>query len=455
MLTLPQNALTRYGVAVLTSGLALLVTSQVPLLAERTPFAFFFAAVIFTAWFGGRMPGLVALVLSAILSIYFIISPVGSFVGDLSGFFPLTTFVGISLVLVLLTSTLGYHKRSVGESEERYRYLFENNPLPMWVFDLGTLEFLAVNTSAIRHYGYSRDEFMSMTIMDIRPTNSVPTLLNEVAANNNDLKSVGIWKHVKKDGTVIDAEIMSYTLQFEGRSARLVLAIDVTERERIAVAIRDSEERLLQVFGHCPVAVLIQKWNDGTFVEVNHEFTKLTGWTRDEVIGRTSTSLKMIDTNSMSGLREQLQEKKSIVDTEVLIKTRDGDTRNVIMGTVKADMQGKAHAITTLVDVTQRRRAEIERRTTEQRYRTLFDYSPDGILIADAESNYVDANDTMCKLLGYEKSELVGLHAADIVVPEEIPHIDEALAVINAKFAYYREWQFRRKDGTVFAGEVI
>jgi PAS domain S-box-containing protein len=89
------------------------------------------------------------------------------------------------------------------------------------------------------------------------------------------------------------------------------------------------------------------------------------------------------------------------------------------------------------------------------RYRTLFEYAPDGILIADSESHYVDANTSICRMLGYTHDELIGLHAADIVTPTEVQHIEPALSAIKAESNYHREWQFRRKDGSIFAAEVI
>ena len=119
------------------------------------------------------------------------------------------------------------------QSEERYRSLFEANPLPMWIYDVGTLSFLEINEAAIAHYGYRREEFLSMTIADIRPTADKARLLANVAqAADHGVDNAGVWKHRKKDGSVIDMEITSHVLDYGGRSAKLVLAIDVTERKR-------------------------------------------------------------------------------------------------------------------------------------------------------------------------------------------------------------------------------
>lgn len=137
-------------------------------------------------------------------------------------------------------------ERALRETEERYRLLFDSNPMPMWVYDRDTFEFLAVNDAAVSHYGYSRDEFLSMTIKDIRSAEDVETLLHNLS-NERGFNSAGTWKHRKKDGTFFDVEIISHPLLFAGRNAKLVLANDVTERKQAQLALRDTEEQLRQV----------------------------------------------------------------------------------------------------------------------------------------------------------------------------------------------------------------
>ncbi|HKV37881.1 MAG TPA: PAS domain S-box protein, partial [Blastocatellia bacterium] len=92
---------------------------------------------------------------------------------------------------------------------------------------------------------------------------------------------------------------------------------------------------------------------------------------------------------------------------------------------------------------------------SEARYRTLFEYSKVGVVLADDQSFYIDANAGACRMLGYSRDELIGLHASDIVAPAEIQHIGPALGEINSESDHYREWLFRRKDGSVFAGDVV
>ncbi len=123
------------------------------------------------------------------------------------------------------------------ESEARYRRMFLANPHPMWLYDLETLHFLAVNDAAVAHYGYSEAEFLTMTIADIRPEEDVPRLIDNLKQLKGDAQRQAVWRHRKKDGTLIDVEISSHMLEFEGRRAKVVLAHDITERKQ-------AEERI-------------------------------------------------------------------------------------------------------------------------------------------------------------------------------------------------------------------
>ena len=124
-------------------------------------------------------------------------------------------------------------ERDLAESENRYRLLFEKNPQPMWVYDQEDLRFLAVNHAATQSYGYTRDEFLAMTLLDIRPEEDIPKLLEVTAVPTTSLHTEGPWRHRKKDGKVIAVEITEHPLVFDGRSASLVLATDITERKRL------------------------------------------------------------------------------------------------------------------------------------------------------------------------------------------------------------------------------
>jgi len=130
------------------------------------------------------------------------------------------------------------------QSEERNRALFDGSPLPLWVFDLETLRFLAVNDAACRKYGYSREEFLAMTIRDIRPPEDISSMERSIGETGTDLFSLGIWRHRLKDGTLISAEVSSHDVPYGGKRTRFVCAIDVTQRLGADAALRESEQKL-------------------------------------------------------------------------------------------------------------------------------------------------------------------------------------------------------------------
>jgi PAS domain S-box-containing protein len=134
------------------------------------------------------------------------------------------------------------HEKHILVSEEKYRVLFENNPSPMWVYDLETLRFLAANDAAVAHYGFSQAEFLSMTIQDIRPPEDVPRLTDNISRVTAGLDRAGVWRHLKKDGSIIQVEITSHTVDFGGRRAEIVLANDVTERSKLEEQLRQAQK---------------------------------------------------------------------------------------------------------------------------------------------------------------------------------------------------------------------
>lgn len=171
-----------------------------------------------------------------------------------AGLRALWAYLAILTVLGLLVAAVAADRArieaSVRDAKSQYRSLFEVNPQPMWVYDRGTLRFLAVNNAAIAHYGYSRDEFLAMTIKDIRPPEDVPSFLAALAGEAGQFGPSRSWRHRLKDGRIIDVEIVRDCLQYAGRDASLALATDVTERKRLERVVLDSSAREQRLLSH-------------------------------------------------------------------------------------------------------------------------------------------------------------------------------------------------------------
>ena len=140
-----------------------------------------------------------------------------------------------------LEARVAERTRELKDSEARYRLLFEDNPQPMWVYDQETLAFLTVNDTAIQSYGYAREEFLRMTLKDIRPEEDISKLLEATRTPTTGLHQEGPWRHRKKSGQIILVEITEHQLVFNARPASLVMATDVTDRLRLEEQYRQSQ----------------------------------------------------------------------------------------------------------------------------------------------------------------------------------------------------------------------
>ncbi|MDI1246947.1 MAG: PAS domain S-box protein [Rhodoferax sp.] len=172
-------------------------------------------------------------------------------------------------------------------SQAHYKALYNSNPYPMWVFDLETLAFLSVNEAAIAHYGYSFDEFMAMTLKDIRPEHDLPILMDVLASTASVPYQGGIYRHLHKDGRVMLVEIAVHPITFEQRPAKMALIRDVTEREKTQEQLR----KLSQAVAQSPESIVITNLN-AEIEYVNDAFERTTGYPAHEIIGRNPKILQ-------------------------------------------------------------------------------------------------------------------------------------------------------------------
>lgn len=170
------------------------------------------------------------------------------------------------------------------ENEQRYHFLFNNNPMPMWVFDEGSLKFLEVNDRAVEHYGFSREEFSRMTLLDIRPAEDIAEL-KRVISNSPDGKISGEFRHKKKDGTIINVVIRTASMKYGASTARIALMQDITEQKRAEETLRESENRFRFMLENSPIAVRIANIQTSQVVFSNQRYAELINSSRDKVLG--------------------------------------------------------------------------------------------------------------------------------------------------------------------------
>ena len=228
--------------------------------------------------------------------------------------------------LVTVSRDIGDRKKAEGAlraSEEDYRMLFQGNPLPMWAFDVDTYRFVAVNDAAVSHYGYSRDEFLAMTIFDIRPETDVPRVREMVTSARTGLLNIPGVRHRKKDGGIIEVDITVHELELSGRMTHLVLAKDVTDARRAAAALRDSNELIRALFDSAPLAIMATDL-EHRVLQWNGAAERLFGWTAAEIIGKPYPLAPSAMIQDVHRIRDKALEEGTYIDVHAQRMRKDG-----------------------------------------------------------------------------------------------------------------------------------
>ena len=346
------------------------------------------------------------------------------------------------------TAELEAAAEALRTSEESYRLLFESNPHPMWVYDVETLAFLAVNEAAVDHYGYSSDEFRAMSIIDIRPPEEVPTLLQTIREMSPDTTSVVFRKHLKKDGTIIDVEGTSREVSLAGRRARLVLAIDVTQRKGQEQALHESEERYRTVTETASEAIItIDESSKILFVNRAAELTF--GYAGEEMLGQELTMLMPDYLRNLhrAGLKRYAATGEKHIawhGTELPGLHKSGAEIPLEISFGEFIRNGERFFTGICRDITERKQAEEER----ERLAAIVASSQEAI-ISIVDDHIASWNAGAEKIYGYTEAEAVGQHISLLLPPERVAELEQTRGKLqrNERIEYL-ETERLRKDGS-------
>lgn len=207
-------------------------------------------------------------------------------------------------------------------SEEKYRLIFDNNPMPLWVYEMDSLRIIDVNKAAIDKYGFAKEEFLNMTIIDIRPKDEQLRLIEYFKTSNTNLDDSLIWKHKIKNGDIIYVQVSSRPIKFDGKSCRIVLANDITELLQSEKALKESEQKYKRIFENI-VDVYYEATVSGTILEISPSISILTNgeYKREDLIGKSIIEF-YVDENQRSNYLQQLIKHKRVDDYEICLKTK-------------------------------------------------------------------------------------------------------------------------------------
>ncbi|HUI09099.1 MAG TPA: PAS domain S-box protein [Bacteroidota bacterium] len=250
----------------------------------------------------------------------------------------------------------------VRASQERYRQLFEASPIPLMIYDAGTLEILEVNPATVEHYGYTRDELLAMTVKDIRPEDDLPEFLKHLQSTGERVERTSTWRHRKKDGSIIRVEINSHAIEWQERRARLILVHDITELLRIEEELRIQKAHFQRLFESAPEGIALLD-PTGIVHDVNRAFVHMFGRQREEMIGSN-----ILEKTVPDGGREEARDALGAVMEGVTVHLEaerirnDGSRFTASIVALPVEDVGGARTVYVLYrDITQKKRWDTER----------------------------------------------------------------------------------------------
>lgn len=353
-------------------------------------------------------------------------------------------------------------QQRLSSSEHAYRAMFESNPNPMFIYDPDSLRFLAVNAAAIAKYGFSREEFLASTLWDIRPPEAHAELQRALDARKHfgDFAVRGPIRHWTRDRRIMEMQITAHALEFEGVSARLVLAQDISEEIRIE---REMQKSRLQLKEAQRIAAL-GSWSidhDSGAVTLSEQMLRLIGADPAAQPMSMQVLFARVHPDDRAGMQQAYERAwhGAPLHVELRALRDDGEIYYMLLrGELVTDRGGHRQLIGTSLDISDRKRAEKRLQESERQYRQLVDLLPEAVFI-HRDNRVVFANPATATLFGAARTEdVLGADIYQFMVGQSridgearVQALQRGLADADTGF---QERLLRKLDGEVFAAEV-
>jgi PAS domain S-box-containing protein len=294
------------------------------------------------------------------------------------------------------------------QSEALYRSLFENNHAVMLLIDPETAAIKDANSAACAYYGWSREELKQLRIDEIN-TQTKEAVFSQIQLARAEKRRNFFFKHRRADGSVRDVEVYSGPLLVKGQTLLYSIVHDITERRQIEEAHRQSEEKFRLAFQTSPDSINFNRLSDGMYIDINEGFTKLTGYTREDAIGKSSIDLNIwYDPKDRQRLVKTLQKDGYVENLEARFRKKDGQIGVGLMSARVLRLNQEDVILSITRDITERKQVENVLRESEDRYHQLFNASTDAILVRTGET-IVHANSAALNLFkAQHEGDLVG-----------------------------------------------
>lgn len=340
-----------------------------------------------------------------------------------------------------------------------YKLLFENHPNPLLVFQRDSLDILSFNNAAKEFYGYSSEEFLKLTILDIRPEEEKQKFIKYFESQDFNNTRAGIWKHKRKDGTVIWVDVTASDIEFNNIPARMLSIIDVTEKVESQQALKDEEMKYQTLVETVNEGIVLADNND-VIKFVNKHYCEMLGYTKEELIGKVGYEV-LLDKETQEIIKKQNFERTKGKSNKYELKMRKKDGTPIYMeisGTPVYDKKGDVIGSLGLhFNITDRKKALKALEESEEKFRSLAEHSIVGVyLIQNEIFKYI--NPRLAEIFGYNINDLLYKKGPkDLTPPEDWKIVKENLRKrVNGEVSAIN-YSFKgiKKDGSVIYVEVF
>jgi PAS domain S-box-containing protein len=364
---------------------------------------------------------------------------------DKHTFFLINSIKGIVFVIVsgiLIYILTLYSNRQILRNGFEYRNMYESNPNPMWIYEMKSLKFISVNNAAIEFYGYTREEFLRMTIRDIRPAEDVAKV-EDAAKSVNMFNKSGIWRHLKKDGTLVYVDISSNKIKIWGEYAVMVLARDCTESiehekqlSQINQSLVEEKKRLRDIQQLSKIAGWELYLADNT-LKLSNEMYAIFDTDPTAIVADYDLLLKIIHTADVDRFVNAMNTTiKEGTDFDLIHRLYLRSEIKHVRQLGKLEyLDGKPYKIRgTMQDITELKRIETERNKINdenKRLGTIVTRINNMVVILNTESRITWVNKAFEKFTGYTLNEVAGLKPSQFMWgadtnPNDTAFVDQA-----------------------------
>ena len=349
---------------------------------------------------------------------------------------------GIIIVTRDITQKLLAEKIDAEEAASRKILIEGSSDGIVTMNQLGRL--VEANKKFLEMIGYDLDEARNLYVWDWDAKFNkadIEKMIEKIDEKGDHFES----KHVRKDGSIYDVEISSNGTIVNGQKLIFCVCRDITSRKEAEMKIQESEERFSKVFRTIPVGVSITRLSDGVYIDANDALLNIGGYQRDEVIGHSTVELNVFTDAERGELIREFTKTGRMLNSDHTFPRKDGTFASVIYSWEMIELDHEKYILGIVIDITERKAAEKKIKESEERFSKIFHSNPVGIAITKIETGeYVDVNDSLLKMLGYSREELIGKNSVEIGVFDHetrerfIKTLKETGKVNNGEINYLR-----------------